>query len=263
MLANTARACATTSSPPTSSRVLVDGHDAADEQEVAGLDGVGEVRDRLGLPGDPVLAAQRTLQARGTRPRRAPSRVEGARRSSLCWRGRRPCTLTWKSRSRRVRRPTAPRPAKQSNVPRRSFMAERGRRLVPPIESCQPMTTTAAPSEGTRYEDTWQSLSIALTPSVPMTRSVRGSSARRVAGDDLRPAVRQRELDTARARRRRPSSPTVASRRRRPPGRGQRSRESDRPTSHGGPNGTCDCGGKGRTTCTDVVFSGPGAYPSG
>src|SRR6476619_7089015 len=37
------------------------------------------------------------------------------------------------------------------------------------------MTTTTAPSAGTRYDDTWQSLSIGFAPSVPMTRSVRGS----------------------------------------------------------------------------------------
>ena len=49
MFSNTRRACATTSSPPTSSRALVDRDDAGHEQEPVRLDGVREVRDRLGL----------------------------------------------------------------------------------------------------------------------------------------------------------------------------------------------------------------------
>ena len=40
--------------------ILVDRDDAADEEQVAGSHGVREVRDRLGLPGDPVLATQRS-----------------------------------------------------------------------------------------------------------------------------------------------------------------------------------------------------------
>ena len=43
---------------------LVDGDDAGDEQEAARLDGVREVRDRLGLAGDPELPARRHAQAK-------------------------------------------------------------------------------------------------------------------------------------------------------------------------------------------------------
>ena len=119
---------------------LVDGDDAGDEQEVARLDGVREVRDRLGLAGDPELAAVRQA---ATRARDDAQRVRcierGLDRLALA---RSPTmTFTWKSRSRSVSRPTAPRPAKHSNVPRRSFIAESGRRLEP-TESRQPITTT-------------------------------------------------------------------------------------------------------------------------
>ncbi len=44
--------------------LLVDGNDAGDEQEPARLDGVREVRDRLGLAGDAELSAHRPRQAK-------------------------------------------------------------------------------------------------------------------------------------------------------------------------------------------------------
>ena len=57
MFSNTCRACAATSSPPTSAPCAVDTDEAGDEEEPAGHDGVRVVRDRLGKPFDPVLAA--------------------------------------------------------------------------------------------------------------------------------------------------------------------------------------------------------------
>ena len=44
--------------------LLVDGDDAGDEEEAARLDGVREVRDRLGLAGDPQLTTGSTHQAK-------------------------------------------------------------------------------------------------------------------------------------------------------------------------------------------------------
>ena len=112
--------------------ILVDGDDTADEQEVAGPNGVGEVRDRLGLTRDPVLAPLRQQPLRRARDDAQRMRCVERGRDRLRLARSPTMTFTWKSRSRRVSRPTAPRPAKHSNVPRRSFIAESGRKLEPP-----------------------------------------------------------------------------------------------------------------------------------
>ena len=107
----------------------VDRDDPADEQELARPHRVGEVRDRLGLARDPVLAALRHAPtAQAVRDATASDRAASSAASIVASEARSPTsTFTWKSRSRRVTRPTAPRPAKQSNVPRRSFMPDSGR----------------------------------------------------------------------------------------------------------------------------------------
>ena len=74
MFANTCRACATTSSPPTRLPVAVDRDAARDEEQVAGADRVGVVADRLGEPGDADLLALAHPAPRADRAQRRARR---------------------------------------------------------------------------------------------------------------------------------------------------------------------------------------------
>ena len=181
MLAKTVRACAATSSPPTSSRLASTGTipltkssspawTASVKCEIGSA--WPSTRNSRRVATAPTLATTRQARWASAIDRAASSAsaiVSGSARSPTI-------TFTWKSRWRRVSCATAPRPAKHSNVPRRSFIPESGRKPEVPIESRHPITTMTAPVAGTRYDDTWQSLSTARAPSVPTTRSVWGSA---------------------------------------------------------------------------------------
>src|SRR6185503_10627992 len=146
MFAKTARAWATTSSPPTSSRLSSTGTTPLTNRRSPAW--TASVKCEIGS----AWPATRYSRRSGTYERDASASERAASRASsiVALLARSPAsTLTWKSRSPRVTRANAPRPAKQSNVPRRSFIAESGGKLTP-IEVFQPITTTAAPSTGTR-----------------------------------------------------------------------------------------------------------------